>query len=303
MYKLSEIVSKQVISLKGAHALGTTIDVLFSKDLKKADSLLLSDPEENDDGFLRLAFPKVYKLGGEAIVVRALSAPLPRFDGAANNPAGLTAYGASGKIYGSITDVEWDDGLNVTAFFAGEEKLSPDALLSFSRELIAFNDTDEKIVLPKSRPPSPALNDKSIKVKATIAKSISASGNAEDSASASENSVSPVSDRQTQASGLAFPEAIGARGASVTVVTTPTGALGNKEYDSYTVDTPTTVPKGSSEIGAPDFSFLTGKRVTRALYSSSGRTIAAENSIITPAIISDAACENKLVQLALRAGK
>ena len=93
MYRLSDIVSKQVISLKGAHALGTAIDVLFSRDLKKADSLLLSDPEENDDKYLKLALSKVFKLGGEAIVVRAPNAPLFHFEGAAQSRRACRLWG------------------------------------------------------------------------------------------------------------------------------------------------------------------------------------------------------------------
>ena len=313
MYRLSDIVSKQVISLKGAHTLGTAIDVLFSRDLKKADSLLLSDPEENDDKYLKLALSKVFKLGGEAIVVRAPNAPLFHFEGAANNPAGLVAYGASGRVYGRITDVEWDDGFDVTAFYAGEERLLPDSLLSFSRELIAFNDTDEKIVLPKSRPHPPKPKDKKIKVKAAAEITATTSVPDKKDGTATEPQIGnrptpePI-EPALRESEEASPEpestkSDGAAGASITVVTTPTGALGNREYDSYTVDTPTASPKNSPEMGAPDFSFLTGKCVTRALYSSSGRLIANENTVITPAIIADAARENKLVQLALRAGK
>ncbi|MCI9031429.1 MAG: hypothetical protein HFK09_02770 [Clostridia bacterium] len=311
MYRLSDIVSKQVISLKGAHVIGTVIDVLFAKELKRADGLLLSDPEENDDKFLKLALSKVYRLDGDAVVVQSLNSPLFPYDGKRNNPAGLIAYGASGKIYGHITDVEWNDECEVTAFFAGENKLLPETLLSYSHELVAFNDTDEKIVLPKFRPQRPKPKDKKIKVKATVDSEAAQTAIATQIISEKEEPTeSPISATESLPTGSiaqsydkATVENGGAAGAETAIVTTPTGALGNKEYDAHTIDTPTTVPKNSSEFGAHDFSFLTGKRVIRALYSSSGRTIAAENSIITPATIADAARENKLVQLALRAGK
>lgn len=254
MYKISGIVSKQVVSLSGAKVLGTVIDVKFDASLKRADSLLLVDCEENDEALLKLPLRCVFSLDGDAVVVKNLSAPLESVRAASNSPVNLPCYNQDGKSLGTVKDVEIDERYRTVGFATGAGNYTIEQLLSHSDSLIIFNDTGAPIKLPRPKARPPRQSDKNISVSVTE----TAIGSADDAK-------------------VYIPEAASA------------------------IATPTVISSPPPDLGAPDFSFLIGKRVDKALYSTSGELIAAQGSVITQEVIAKAGKLNKLVHLTLRA--
>jgi sporulation protein YlmC with PRC-barrel domain len=164
MYKLSDIISKQAISLRGAQLLGTVSDVRFAPTLKKADALLLIDGEENDDGYLTLPAKAVSTMKEDSVVVRALSSPLTLSALPPNNPINLPCLNQDGKMLGRLSDITFDDKFAVVAFVVGESEYAADTLLSYSSSLVIFNDSGAPIKLPRARP-NPKPSDKKTVVK------------------------------------------------------------------------------------------------------------------------------------------
>lgn len=256
MYKLSEIISKQAISLRGALALGTVSDVRFAPTLKKADALLLIDGEENDDGYLTLPVRAVHTMKEDCAVVRSLSEPLTLSALPSNNPINLPCLNQDGKVLGKLSDITLSEKFDVVSFIVGEKEYAADTLLSHSDSLVIFNDSGSFIKLPKPRP-KPKPSDKKISVKAAV-----------------------------------LPP---------TVEQAPDGAVKDEAAEKQPVTTPTAAPSPAPSLGAPDFSFLLGKCVTRTLCAADGKVIAEAGEIVSQQTIADAARENKLVQLTLRA--
>ncbi len=260
MYKLSDIISKQAISLRGAQLLGTVSDVRFAAALKKADALLLIDGEENADGYLSLPTKSIHTMKEDSVVVRSLSSPLAFSFLPPNNPINLPCVNQDGKMLGRLSDITFDEKFAVIAFTVGESEYKADTLLSHSDSLVIFNDSGAPIKLPRSRPKPKAADRKTV-VKTTALPVETAPP---------QKTEQPVENTAAEA-------------------------------EKPPVTTPTAAPSPAPELGAPDFSFLLGKCITKTLCSSSGRTIAAVGEIVTEQIIADAARENKLVQLTLRA--
>ncbi len=273
MYKLSDIVSKQVIALSGARLVGTVANVRFSPSLKKADSLLLLDNEENDDGYLCLPVKMITTMKEDSVVIRSVSRPLTVFRGNAANPVNLPCCNQDGKILGRICDIEFTEDFSVESFAVSEKTYPADTLLSYSDCLVIFNDSGKEIKLPKPKARKPKLSDAA--VKATI------TSYAAEKKEHTEPKNDIANQEQSEEEAMRQPQ--------------------SAQSDKPTVTTPTAVPSPAPDFGAPDFSFLLGKRLIRALCTSDGRLIAAENDVITSDVISQAAKENKLVQLALRA--
>lgn len=264
MYKISTVVSKQVVSLCGATVLGTVVDVLFHPSLKRAQSLLLMDCEENDEAYLVLPVQRVSALDGDAVVVKTLTAPLAATKEPSNNPVNLPCYNQDGKSLGVLVDVELDERFKTTAFVTNNHRYPADTLLSFSEKLAIFNDTGAPIKLPRPKARPPRQQDKDVKVQVNAQ---TAGIQSWQNAAQAYDGKAYAPDRNYNA-GIALPK----------VISSP-----------------------PPDLGAPDFSFLLHKRLARALYASDGRLIAPQDCVITEAVILDAGRENKLVQLALRA--
>ena len=335
MYKISDIVSKQVITLSGAQSLGTVIDVLFSPDYRRADSLLLMDEEEDDDLLFRLPFRSGVTIGEDVAFVRSLSAPLEVFDGISASPIGKQCYGVGGKALGRLTDIELDEKFYVTALMTEKETFGRDKLVRASGALVVINDSGKEYKLPRPsvrRPKSSvgmtvkATNNR----KSNDTKSHDINSEAENVVPETDTAVSqtqniskvetatatsPQSSHyenngndifQTQTAAPTLPQPTGAPRAAVStsaaggIVVTPTGTLGRDGYDVCSVDTPTALPSRARRDAA-DFAFLLGSHLTRPLYENSGRLIAPPGAKITPEVIAAAAAAGKLVQLTLRA--
>ena len=296
MYRLSDIVSKQVIVLSGARLLGTITDALLTPDLKKADSFILIEPEEESDEYMRLKTSEIFCIGEDAVVIRALSRPPYVYAGKTNNPMGKQCYGVSGKLLGRVSDIEFDENFAVSSFTLGENVFEPSLLLRSSETLVIFNDGKDEFPLPKSKVRRPASSKKTL-IKAAVLPTSYADNSQQPPDKNDPNNETGESDAATR------HKAAGSESAAHAIVGTPTGALGRDEYDTRTVDTPTALPPDRLHTRAPDFSFLIGSHMTRPLYGSSGKLIAPAGAAITSEIISDAAKDGKLVQLTLRALK
>lgn len=254
MYKISKIVSKQVVSLCGAKVLGTVVDVKFSPSLKRAEYLLLMDCEENDDAYLKLPMKSVHSLGEDAVVVKTLASPLSVERESSNSPINRPCYNQDGKSLGRISDVELNENYSTYAFSAGGVSYAADTLLSFSPSLVIINDSGTPIKLPRPKARPPRQADKDLPVF---------TANCENRPVGT--TYLPCSDMNTE------------------------------------ITLPTKLCSPPPDLGTPDFSFLLGKRISRALYSADGELIAAQDSVITQSTIASARKDNKLVQLTLRA--
>lgn len=165
MYKISEIVSKQVVELSLARVLGTVVNVSFSPSLKRADGLLLFDENENDETLLSLPIRSVSAVN-EMIVVRSLSAPLKECPFPVLGPINRPCCNHEGKRLGTVTDAILSDDFSLSALQVGETRYAADKLLAFSDSLVIINDSDSPVRLPKKKIRRPKAADKEIRVKA-----------------------------------------------------------------------------------------------------------------------------------------
>ena len=106
MEKISDEISRKVISLSSGNVIGYVLDVLFTQDIKRIDGYLVVDEESEELSFL--AYDKVKSKSEECFVVQDESDLEIYISSFFNNPIGKQVYDENGVNLGKVVDVYFE---------------------------------------------------------------------------------------------------------------------------------------------------------------------------------------------------
>ena len=166
MYRVSDLLSKPLITLADAHYQGTVGNIYFDAKLRRGKYIELFDEEETEQAFVGL---NQVNFGVDAVVVKHDGVLTyswnTALDGLAQNPINSLAFNPEGKSLGRVTDVLME-GTTVTGFEVDGVVMPTETLLSYSKNMLIFNDTGKPIKLakPKKRVPPPSAGTATVAV-------------------------------------------------------------------------------------------------------------------------------------------
>ncbi len=103
MEKLSNIISKKVISLESANQVGYVVNMIFDERVKFFTGLIIID-DESENSFV-LKREDIYSIGDETIMIKSEDCLQYNISSNSNNPVGKTVYDSNGNCLGVVCDV------------------------------------------------------------------------------------------------------------------------------------------------------------------------------------------------------
>lgn len=103
MEKISEEISKKILSLKSGNIVGFVLDVLFDEELKTLSGFVVADDESEELLFLDLE--NVKSIGDDCIVIEDEYDLEIYISSLYNNPIGKIVYDSQGLNLGKVVDV------------------------------------------------------------------------------------------------------------------------------------------------------------------------------------------------------
>lgn len=155
MYRVSDLLSKPLITLADAQFVGTVGNIYFDAKLRRGKYIEVFNEDEPEPIYVEL---KQVRLGPDAaVIVHNASEDVRLPDGLACNPINAQAFNTEGKALGRVTDVLLE-GVNVVGFEVGGATVPTDTLLSYSPDMMLINDTGKpvKVTKPKPKPKATA---------------------------------------------------------------------------------------------------------------------------------------------------
>lgn len=104
MEKISNIISKKVISLESANQVGYVVDVIFDDRIKFFTGLIIID-DESENSFV-LKREDIYSMGDDTIMIKSTDCLEYNISSISNNPVGKTVYDSYANCLGRVCDVE-----------------------------------------------------------------------------------------------------------------------------------------------------------------------------------------------------
>ena len=319
MYKLSEIIGKNVVSLFEAENTGTLVNVLFDKNLCKIRYFEVFSDEEEDVKRKFFDPSAVSSLYNDAVVIKNGGRLLSRFSippSFVPGPVNAAVYNPFGVALGRVTDVTLD-GFSVVEINVGEKSFAPSKVLSKSEEILIINDTDEKIRLvpPVKKIPSPHESAaRTVKVNSAAPsdkEEVTTGADAQNAKNAETSLNEPDTEKETSSPENADTAQV--RPVEARVTSMPiTDAEIKESKEQVTLPSEVDVYKkipvenvmvtrapAADDNKTPGYSFLIGKKLTRTLLLDDGTVLADEGSEIDERTLEKAGSANKLVLLAL----
>lgn len=144
--KLSEIIGKQVFDIYNANIIGTIHDACFDEKYKKVLGFYFFDQDENE---FYLKNSNIYSYSDYITVKNSskVSSDFSLVDPL--SPIGKNVVGVSGKDYGILSDVEFDEKYNITNFVTNIKSFAPTEILQISSNMVIG---DEKVKLNSFKP-------------------------------------------------------------------------------------------------------------------------------------------------------
>lgn len=152
MYKLSDILSKQVVNLYGGKYEGTVKDISFDEKFKQAKWLILFDEEGEE---FTLDINKIYKIGENAITIKnsdGLFQATSINDNLQNTPINLNCCTIGGTFLGRLKDIEFSKNFYIENFYIEEKTYKPNKIINIGKNLIIINDEDKKVNISNFKP-------------------------------------------------------------------------------------------------------------------------------------------------------
>ena len=169
MYRVSELLSKPLITLSDAKFAGTVCNIFFDKNFRRGRYVELFSEDENAPEQRYVALDRL-RLGADAAVVSHEGLIRSLIDDlrseAAPNPINRAAYNLDGKNLGRVTDVILD-GVAVRQFEIEGKAYESDTLVSYSDKILIFNDTGKPFRPVRPRKPRIPEGAEQITVTAT----------------------------------------------------------------------------------------------------------------------------------------
>jgi len=153
MYKLSEVLSKPILSLFNGRIEGTIKTAIFDKKLQKIKYFTFFNENEQNDEYI-IPSSRIFAIGENALVVKNSSCiePLSNFEPQINlnNPINLHVFTTKGKSLGNIIDVIFTEKFVVEKFLlSNNTPVNIAELASFSENALIIQDEKEKVNVSK----------------------------------------------------------------------------------------------------------------------------------------------------------
>lgn len=281
MYRLTDIISKPVVSISEGKQIGTAESAVFSKSLSKLTHISVFDLELEDKVYIPSSC--ILSMEKEAIMVKgSCTADPPPED---NCPINAPVYDEEGGLLGRTTDILLDNDFAVTEIDISEGgKLSPKNIISYSKHtIIACFDIEKAKKLKKLRTPAKKAKKEP------------------------QENVSSLQDTITQVMEL-LPFGLSAAGSFFSAAGESGQEGMNSDFnignqapaeDLRTEDEPPEdFPEQEIRKIVPPFNYLIGRKVTSDLYGVSDKPIIKKDSIITAKDIDICRRYGKLIALA-----
>ena len=104
MEKVSNLISKKVISLEDANQVGYVLNVIFDDRIKYFTGLIIVD-DESENSFV-LQKEDIYAIADETVTIKSSNVLQYNISQRSNNPIGKTVYDSRGNNLGKVLDVE-----------------------------------------------------------------------------------------------------------------------------------------------------------------------------------------------------
>ena len=162
MSKISEIISKQVVSVYEAKIVGTVVNVTFDEKLSKLKSFIVID--ENSDEEYELSFKDVYAEKDSFIVKNLTKLKGVYFEAFNNNPINKICLSVQGEVLGKVTDIEVCGEDVATIILNNGSRVEPKNVLACESVLI-INCGENKVKMANFAPRTKKVNTDNIVVK------------------------------------------------------------------------------------------------------------------------------------------
>jgi len=304
MFKLSQIISKPVISLTEAKNEGVVSSVIFDPKMRRLLAVIVETDSVTDAKYKRLDTKNIYKHDMDAIVIKTASSMYYATE-EPQNPIGLPAYDHEGTLLGMVDDIGLDGGY-VQWISCNGKQSSVAKVLSRSGSLVIFVGPSKPPAIRKKSPAIAAkrkiktlaanpvhgktkviVHDKNteeqdINTKPQPTTVIEINRNVERALRALQVHRNEEADRdgeeETKAEKNDYP----------IETTNPTHLQANVTY---------TPPPPNSKVR--NYDFLLGKEADMDMLLSNGKVLVNKGDIITSKIIDKARKDHKLIHLAL----
>lgn len=150
MKLLTDIIAKKVLNLSSGQIEGTIKNACFDKNFKKIENFKMFD---NDDEEYLLNTKKIYAIGQNAVVIKnkeAMILAINENDCSDFSTMNMSVYTADGNKIGRVTDLELTDNFRLKHLVVGDERLSPENIISIGEVVVAKGTSPVKL-LAKSR--------------------------------------------------------------------------------------------------------------------------------------------------------
>lgn len=148
MIKITEILSKPVISLLDSKTEGIVKNAIFDKNFKRLKYLVLFDNNEHQEE-KTLSIQNIYSYGENAIIVKDgqdLSLELSTVK--INDkllPINNAVYTYLGKCVGKVTDILLDDKYFIKSLIVGQTEIDINEILSSGEDAVIIQDKNKKV--------------------------------------------------------------------------------------------------------------------------------------------------------------
>lgn len=296
--KVSELLSKRLICLSTAEILGTVSNIVFDSKMNKGLLLKIYNEDSDEASVCYADFKKVRGLEEDACTVKDKSGVSFEWNcsfSGVYNPMNCECYNQDGKALGRVREIDLQN-TKVVSITVDKTRFTPAQLLSFSEQLLIFNDTGRplKITKPAALKVPSAAEGKTQKVTLhNPAAQVKSAPKAQARALP-----------QPDSAGFYLSENINEQLERV-IVDGIAAEQTNSEKNNISL--PLKMPPlghvtpQAPEGGQTPYAFLLGKTVRHEIRSETGGVLIPDKTEITAETISIAKNAGKLVQLALHA--
>ena len=148
--KISEIISKEIISIYECESVGTIKNVCFNKDLTKVLGFIFFNDESDYESYIPVK--NIYSISEEGLMIRNTN-KIDFFISENNNPINKKIFEINGKDTGRICDIEFDEKFNVCHLLTNKNiQIKPQNILSNGVGIILVKDDNQKISINAFKP-------------------------------------------------------------------------------------------------------------------------------------------------------
>ena len=142
MYKISNIISKEVVCAAKAIKVGTVYNVLFDKRLKKMTHLIITQSEDNMDNKYLLPVRFIHSIDNDIVLINSLTSFIlykaEYFNKYVPAILGKPCYNENGTLQGLAQEITTNDNFFTIEIIINNVGFLPNRIKSASNELMVL---------------------------------------------------------------------------------------------------------------------------------------------------------------------